>query len=129
MTSIPTYAHGFLLIELMVSMTLFLFFIYLMHIYLAMTLATSHDALKRYEVLTLIESYIADVRHNPTLLEQKKYEKNGCTITWIQQPAPFPEVGFLKSEVSHCKFITFTASWQGAKKNNQTVRMTTGIVL
>jgi len=124
-----SFRNGFLLIELMVSITLFLFFIYLMHSYLFMTEQTSHDALDRYAALAFVESFIADLKHNPSLLKQKKYDSNGYTLTWNQQPFPLQQTGFLKSMISHCQAITFNVSWRGKDKKPKTISITTGIVV
>ncbi len=120
---------GFLLIELMVSITLFIFFIHLLNNYFAMTRDVSDDALKRYEVLTELESFITQAKDNPALLQKKSYEKNGTAIVWTQEPFPIQQTGFLKTLVSCCNLVTFKASWRGKDKKNNTITLVTGMVM
>lgn len=126
-TAAPFLREGFLLLELMVSITLFIFFLHLLHIYTARIHDLSYEAVKRYNALMVLESFIIDAQKNSSLLKQKNYHKEGYEISWTDQPFPLQQSGFLR-QASHCSYYTFSIAWTGLNKKKHTIHLATGVI-
>jgi Tfp pilus assembly protein PilV len=118
--------QGFLLLELMVSTVVFILLMFVMHRYLAMTLLLASDACKRYETLTLLDSFIMQAQQDPNLLIKKKFEKDGITLTWTQQPFLFYQNLVGQALPIQCQKITINAVYKN-NKGEQRISITTGI--
>jgi hypothetical protein len=123
------FHEGFLLIEVMVSLILFVFFIHLMYRYETLILETKYEALKRYEALNILHSFLAKATKKPSLLQEKNYADHGCTLTWTVEDFPFKKTDILNSLSSKTRCLRIYAQWQGWNKKNRTASITTGLIL
>lgn len=122
-----TKIQGFLLIELMVSIIVFILLMFVMHRYLAMTILLASDACKRHETLTLIDSFITQIHQDPSVLHKEKIEKNGISITWALQPFNPYQNFKVKLSVLQCKKIDIIATYKNSR-GEQRIVLSTGVV-
>lgn len=119
--------EGFLLIELMVSLMILIFFIYLMYRYQSMCIEVKYELVKRYEVTNLIHSFLAKASSNATLLQQENYVQDGCTLTWSLEDFPFKKIDTLALVTSKIRCLKLHAQWNGWNKKLHTMVVTSGI--
>lgn len=128
-TQILSWHSGFLLIELLVSLMLLLFFMYLMQRYQGKIIEVKQAAIKRYEVSNLIASFLAKLSVNSTMLKQTTYSYNDITLHWEatenSQNAEqnFPELSLSPSKL---KNVIIKAAWN-INNSPHTMIICTGI--
>lgn len=119
--------QGFLLLELMVALTLLMFFMYLMYHYQGMNIKTYSASLHTYQAANHIHSFLVQARFDPLLLKKKSYRKDGYTLTWQKHEFPFKKTKFLQDISSSIQCLVVQAQWTGWDKKNYTMSVTSGI--
>lgn len=122
--------EGFLLIELMISLIVVIFFSYMLYCYLSILIATNYETLKRYEATHLIQSFLAQAIFDPTLLQQKNiYSKDGITLRWDFDAISIDLPAFLKNTINNTKYVTVYAEWMGPYKKKQSLAIKSGVMV
>lgn len=118
---------GFLLIELMVSLMIMLVFSCLLYGYYGKILEIKHESIKRYEVINIINSFLAKANNNSSLLQDKNYCQNGVALSWTIENFAFTEISFIKKLSSQIQCLVLKAEWYGYNNKKHAISLKTGI--
>lgn len=122
---LQTRNSGFLFIELMTGIVVFMLFVWLIYSYSGLIIITKYNALKRYEALNALHSFIARATCNATLLRDKKYNQNGFMITWEPQNFKIPFDCGTQKLTSNVQNMIITTRWLDWNKKAHYIFMDT----
>lgn len=122
---IKTTQNGFLLIELMIALIVLIFFMHLMFCYQTMSIVTGYEAIKRFEMINGVNSFLARASLDPTLFDQMNYCYKDCTLTWKHSDIPIENKILLKNMPSSIHSLSLKVTWLGWNKKQNSMLITT----
>ncbi len=121
--------QGFLLIELLIGLLLFLVFIYIMQLYQMHIIRINYEAIHRYKALMLINSFMSTIIYQPEILNKQQYTHPDGIIRWSNEPFPFDVPITNPPLVSKARCLHLTVSWLGWHKEQRSLSTTAGIII